>query len=86
VGFFIIFVEMKKLLLVIFLLISVRLFSQSAGKSSGEKNSRSSARKPHAQMQHFDKRPKDKLLKRNGTSYLRRKRQKSKYRVDGSRY
>lgn len=74
---------MKKLLL-IFLLFSTSIFSQSqsAGKGGSEKNS--GARKPHAQMQHFPKRKKDKMLKRNGTSYLRRKRQKSKYRVDGN--
>lgn len=73
---------MKKLLLILFLLFSTPIFSQSAGKGGSEKNS--GARKPHAQMQHFPKRKKDKMLKRNGTSYLRRKRQKSKYRVDGN--
>ena len=73
---------MKKLLPILFLFFSLKSFSQSAGKGSNEKNS-SSARKPHAQMQHFPKRKKDKMLKRNGTSYLRRKRQKSKYKVDG---
>lgn len=72
---------MKKLLMIFFLL-STKLFSQSAGKGSNEKNS-GYRRKPHAQMQHFDKRPKDKLIQRNGTMYLRRKRLKSKYRVDG---
>jgi hypothetical protein len=73
---------MKKtwLLFLLFVGLSTAGFSQAAGKGSGEKSG-SSKRKPHAQMRHFEKAPKDPALKHNGTSY--RRKQRSSYKVDG---
>lgn len=73
---------MKKswFLFLLFIGLSTAGFSQAAGKGSGEKSG-SSKRKPHAQMRHFDKAPKDPAMKHNGTSY--RRRQQSKTKVDG---
>ncbi len=78
---------MKKLVTVLLFVsgISVVGHAQSAGKGGSEKSGGLFSRmfhheqKPHAQMQHFDKAPKDPKLKHNGTSYGR----KSKNKVDG---
>lgn len=82
---------MKKLLLISLLFIgfSTVSYSQSAGKGSSEKSGGFFSRifkkeqKPHGQMKHFDKKKKDPNMKHNGTSYNRRKKQKSQYNVDG---
>ena len=63
----------------LFIGLSTAGFSQAAGKGSGEK-SKTSKRKAHVQMKHFDKAPKDPALKHNGTSF--RRKQKSNYKAD----
>ena len=75
---------MKKLLMLLFFGgISTMGYSQS-GKGSEKEGGFFSRmfhreQKPHAQMQHFDKAPKDPKMKHNGTSYGK----KSKNKVDG---
>ena len=70
--------------LVLFLFLSVEVFSQSAKKGSNETNRRSG--KVRKQMRHFGKPEKDKKLKTNGTSYWMYFRTHSKYKVDGDGY
>jgi hypothetical protein len=67
-------------LFLLFVGLSSAAYSQAAGKGSGEKTA-GSKRKPHAQMKHFDKAPKDPKMKHNGTAYRRKR--KSNYTVDG---
>ncbi len=78
---------MKKFLLVTLLFIGASTVSNAqAGKEKeGGLFSRmfKKEQKPHKQMQHFDKPKKDKNIKHNGTSYNRRKKEKSRHKVDG---
>jgi len=72
---------MKKfvlLLLLCFGLSSVG-FSQAAGKGGAERGKESKV-KPRGQMRHFDKPPRDRKMKHNGTRY---KKKKSEHKVDG---
>ena len=75
---------MKKgwFLFLLFIGLSTAGFSQAAGKGSGEKSG-SSKRKPHAQMRHFEKAPKDPAMKHNGTSYKRKQQNTTKVDGDG---
>lgn len=67
-------------LLLVFVGFSSASYSQAAGKGSSEKSG-SSKRKPHAQMRHFDRAPRDPKMKHNGTTYKRK--QKNDRKVDG---
>jgi len=78
--------NMKKMLLLLLFVggISTMGYSQSGKEKEGGFFSRVFKReqKPHGQMRHFDKTPKDPKMKHNGTSYGK----KSKHKVDGDGY
>jgi len=78
---------MKKffLLAILFVSVSSVSFAQGGKEKEGGFFQRlfKKEQKPRGQMKHFDKPKKDKNIKHNGTSYNRRKKERSRHKVDG---
>jgi hypothetical protein len=79
---------MKKLIIILSLLYGISSFciAQTSFRTKAEHfiSKRDKEIKPHKQMSHFAKAPRDKRLRYNGTSCRRKECAKSKYTVDGN--